>query len=168
MTRRRPHPRRQWALALALAVGIATLVLLAGQHRGAGPPLTPAAPSGLPPAAAAGGAPAQASLGSPAPAVRRFLAGYLAYSYGHPSPLPASTDQLRADLLAQPPRVAPNVAHRVPRVIALSIVARTADEQRALAQIDDGHSRYPVELAIVASSAGWQVAQVDPTAVSDG
>lgn len=167
MTRRGPHPRRQWALALAAAVVIATLVLLAGQHR-AGPQLTPAAPSGLPPAAAAGGAPAQASLGSPAPAVRRFLAGYLAYSYGHPSPLPASTDQLRADLLAQPPRVAPNVAHRVPRLVGLSIVARTADEQRALAQIDDGHGRYPVELTIVASSAGWQVAQVEPTASNDG
>ncbi len=36
MTRRGPHPRRPWALALALAVGIATLVLLAGDHRGAG------------------------------------------------------------------------------------------------------------------------------------
>ena len=57
-------------------------------------------------------------------AARRFLAGYLAYSYGHaiaPRRIRAASARLRAQLAAEPPRVPPRERRRHPRVVLVQI-----------------------------------------------
>jgi hypothetical protein len=95
--------------------------------------------------------------------IRRFLAGYLAYSYGKPSSLPGAADSLRDQLLAGAPSVPPPVRRRHPRVISLTVVSNTPTQDRALATITDGTQRYPVELDITMTVTGaWVVDAVDP------
>jgi len=94
--------------------------------------------------------------------IRRFLAGYLAYSYGRPSSLPDATDLLRAQLLAQSPNVPPAVRGRRPHLVALTVVANTPADDRALATISDGVQRYPIELDVTLGANGWLVSDIDP------
>jgi hypothetical protein len=100
----------------------------------------------------------------PEPVVRRFLAGYLAYSYGRASVLPESTAALRARLLADPPRVPVVVRRRRPRVIAVTVAAAGEANDRVLALIADGVARYPIELDLAYAAGRWRVDEIDPQA----
>jgi hypothetical protein len=95
-------------------------------------------------------------------AARRFLAGYLPYTYGRQSArrIRAATSRLRRRLAARPPRVPARVGHRRPRV--LLVQAEGAGRARAAitALISDGARRYSVELELARGRSGWQVTDV--------
>src|SRR4051794_9051908 len=145
--------RRRWAagvaaLALAASGGVAA-VALRGDDR--------AAPSSARayPTVPARGAPREPSAIPPAgrsqseraalEAARRFLAGYLPYSYGH---APASRIRDAAAPLAQtlrrrPARVAAGEREREPQLVALEVASVNGELGFDLAAtIDDGRRRY--------------------------
>jgi hypothetical protein len=95
-------------------------------------------------------------------AARRFLAGYLPYSYGQvrARQIEGASDELRRRLEADPPRVPAAERDRRPRV--LLIHADGAGKARAamLALIADGRRRYTVRLELERRRSGWTVTDV--------
>jgi hypothetical protein len=138
---------RRGALVASVAVLIATAVLLALtrptphhtpiRHAVAASDTTPAAELNKPtPDAPTDGTP------SPAAAVvsRTFLAGYLAYIYGH-GPAGRITDATRAlivSLQAHPPRVPPGMRARQPRIVELHAAPAPSGLLGVSAIINDG------------------------------
>lgn len=124
--RDRPITEHERRLALALVVVLlaAGTVLLAAtrparQHRAA-PPKATTSPHSTPAASvpttnSAPVAPVAARV------AHRFLAGYLAYLYGHPPAraITAATPSLLRSLRARPPLVSPAMRARQPRVLSL-------------------------------------------------
>jgi hypothetical protein len=97
-------------------------------------------------------------------AARRFLAGYLPYSYGRrpASSISSVTADLRRELVRHTPRVPPALAAKArPRLEGkprLSGIA--ADQVILLARIDDGQSRYAALLTVQRRGHRWAVSQV--------
>jgi hypothetical protein len=93
---------------------------------------------------------------------RRFLTGYLPYSYGRRDArrIPAISDRLRARLQRERPRVPPEVRNRRPRLVLLHAdgVARRSGELVAL--VSDGAHSYSVRLELERAAVGWQVTDV--------
>jgi hypothetical protein len=83
---------------------------------------------------------------------REFLAGYLAYLYGH-APARRVSDasaSLRRSLEAREPRISPAIRARRPRVVSLSITASGGATFIATALIGDGGvADYPVGVLLV-------------------
>jgi hypothetical protein len=108
--------------------------------------------------------PAQASARRDAESVaRRFLAGYLPYSYGRRpgSAIRAATPALRRDLARNPPRVSAARARGArPRVEQLRATGGTSERVFVLAQISDRRSRYATSLTVVWRHGGWLVSEV--------
>ena len=95
-------------------------------------------------------------------ATRRFLSGYLEYSYGRrdATDIPASAMQLRAQLAAQPPRVPPGVRKRHARVVVLQANGAGPVRAAMIALVDDGHGTYSINLRLEHGRSGWQVTAV--------
>lgn len=95
-------------------------------------------------------------------AARRFLAGYLPYSYGHgpAKTITAATGVLRDRLAVQPPRVSRQERRRGPRLRLLQADAVSGRDASVRALIADGAGAYTVELHVVWRATGWRVSDV--------
>ena len=95
-------------------------------------------------------------------AARRFLAGYLPYSYGRRSPddIPAVTRQLRAELVSERPRAPAGAQQRRPRIVLLQTEGAGRERAGILALVSDGERRYTVPLELARLEAGWRVTDV--------
>ena len=104
----------------------------------------------------------RADVASTKRAARRFLAGYLAYTYGRRRArrIASASVALRRRLAAQPPRVPARERHRRPRVVLVQSngVGRVRAELVAL--VRDGARRYTVPLELTRGRAGWTVTAV--------
>ena len=171
--------RRLFAVAFALIAAAAALLPLLERPARTAPPQrpspAPAAPAVavLEPVPVAPDEPAgegartpvavsRADVAASKRAARRFLAGYLPYTYGRlePEEIRAATAALRRRLAAEPPRVPAGERRSAPRVVLLQ--SNTVGSERAglTALVDDGRRRYSVALALVMTGAGWRVARV--------
>jgi hypothetical protein len=97
-------------------------------------------------------------------AARRFLAGYLPYSYGRRDArtISSASPALRAMLARQAPRVPPALAAKArPRLVGRPQVSGIAGGRVILlARIDDGQSRYAALLTVQRQGTRWAVSQV--------
>jgi hypothetical protein len=95
-------------------------------------------------------------------AARRFLTGYLPYSYGRRSArrIPAATTQLRRDLAANPPRVPTRERRRHPRLVLLQSNGVGPVRGDLVALVRDGRLRYTVALELARRRHGWAVTVV--------
>jgi hypothetical protein len=95
-------------------------------------------------------------------AARRFLAGYLPYTYGQRDArrIAAASIRLRRRLLAQPPRVPSRERRRHPRVTLLQADGISPILATATALVDDGARRYTVPLQLARRRSGWTVTDV--------
>jgi hypothetical protein len=97
-------------------------------------------------------------------AARRFLSGYLPYSYGRrpARTISSATPALRSTLARQAPRVPPALAAKArPRLVGRPQVSGIAGGRVILlARIDDGQSRYVALLTVQRRGRQWAVSQV--------
>ena len=97
-------------------------------------------------------------------AARRFLSGYLPYSYGRRDArsIASATPALRDTLARQAPRVPPALAEKArPRLVGNPQVSGIANGRVILmARIDDGQSRYVALLTVRRQGRQWVVSQV--------
>jgi hypothetical protein len=104
----------------------------------------------------------RADVASAKRAARRFLAGYLPYSYGRRSArrISSASHGLRRRLAARPPRVPARERRREPRVVLVQSngVGRVRGELLAL--VRNGARRYTVPLELARGRAGWTVIAV--------
>jgi hypothetical protein len=121
---------------------------------------TPAEPSGKgtrSPVAAS-----QADAAASKHAARRFLTGYLPYTYGHGRArrIRPATAALRRQLTTQRPRVPARQRRRTPRLVLLQ--SETVGHRHAalVAFVSDGRRRYTVALELERTGAAWQVDRV--------
>ena len=158
-------------VALA-AIAVGAVVIRGGDDDDPGAPSSAHAyptvpPSGAPrepqPAPAAGQSAAERAAFA---AARRFLEGYLPYSYGRgpAGRVDAVAAPLAATLRRSPPRVPARIANDPtlrPRVIALEVASANGDLGYDLsAAIDDGQRSYTMILAVRPDGARWLVTAV--------
>jgi len=96
-------------------------------------------------------------------AARRFLEGYLPYSYGRrpAREIRSLTPALRRDLVRHTPRVPPTLADKArPRLTGLTLSGIDAERVILLARVDDGRSRYAALLTVQRQGQRWAVSQV--------
>jgi hypothetical protein len=97
-------------------------------------------------------------------AARRFLDGYLPYSYGRgkAEAISSTTPALRNTLAKNAPRVPPALAAKArPRLLGQPTVSGIAGGRVILlARIDDGQSRYVALLTVQRRGSQWVVTQV--------
>ena len=181
-----PLRDRDRARLFALAVGViaATAAMLAlldrpepQQASRTRPPVTrprPAATAAPPSTAVAvkrpseEGNPAAAAVASPAQikaakrAARRFLTGYLPYSYGQrrARTVPAASPALRRRLRERRPRVPARERRRDPRLVLVQASGVGRREAALVALVSDGARRYTVPVELERAAAGWRVTRV--------
>jgi hypothetical protein len=97
-------------------------------------------------------------------AARRFLEGYLPYSYGRrkADAISSATPALRSTLARNAPRVPPALAAKArPRLVGRPQVSGISGGRVILmARIDDGQSRYVALLTVQRRGSQWLVSQV--------
>ena len=176
--------RRLFVAAVAVIVlGAGALALLdrpaprsAPQARSSSPASAPAQPAGGVPAEDAASIDTPSEEGSPRPGLegsradvvatkrtaRRFLAGYLAYTYGRQNAqrIASANAQLRRRLAAHPPRVPARERRRHPRVVLVQSNAVGRVRAELVAVIRDGARRYTVPLELTRGRDGWKVTAV--------
>jgi hypothetical protein len=93
---------------------------------------------------------------------RRFLAGYLPYSYGRRDArrIHAAGGRLRARLRRERPRVPPEVRGRRPQLVLLHAHGVSRENGELVALISDGAHSYSVRLELERAPAGWRVVDV--------
>lgn len=94
---------------------------------------------------------------------RRFLAGYLPYSYGRrrAGAIGGATAQLRRELASSPPRVSRGLSRGArPRVRRLRATGVGADRVFVFAQIAERRSSYATSLTILRRHRRWLVSEV--------
>jgi hypothetical protein len=171
---------RLFAIAVALiAAAAAALTQLEGPspaprpHRAASSPVTkPQAPATAPTATPdmARGEPSEegsrtvvrpsrADVTASKQAARRFLAGYLPYTYGrvHARAIQSATGALQRRLVAQRPRVPAGERRRSPRLTLLQSNSIGHRHAELLALVDDGERRYTIALELIRTGTGWRV-----------
>jgi hypothetical protein len=161
--RDRPIAERERRTAVAVvAVLLAASAILLAAIRPAGHPNDDPAPHGpVAPAVRASRPPMPTSGAGRARPVtvrtaRGFLAGYLAYLYGHApaGAVKSATPALARSLRAHPPIGSPGMRARHPRVLALHVVPAPAGLIGVSAVVNDGElASYPVVL-LLASERG--------------
>lgn len=161
---------RLFAIAVAVIVACAALLALWDDPAPPRARTLPAPAADLPPAdpvaTPAGVADPVASPAEVARAkrtARRFLAGYLPYSYGQgpASAISGASPALRRRLASERPRVPAQVRARHPRVRLVQTEGATARDARLTALVSDGRRRYTVRLALARTTGGWTVTAVD-------
>ena len=96
-------------------------------------------------------------------AARRFLRGYLPYTYGRggAARIRSVDPDLRESLAREPPRVPPSVARKArPRVTTVQAESIGRGRASALALVADGRRRYTVTLGLEREEGGWRVADI--------
>jgi hypothetical protein len=95
-------------------------------------------------------------------AARRFLAGYLPYSYGQRRArrIRAATPALKRRLARERPRVPPRERARRARVMLVQAAGVGARRAGIVALVADGARSYSVALELVRARAGWRVTRV--------
>jgi hypothetical protein len=95
-------------------------------------------------------------------AARRFLSGYLRYSYGQAEArhIDAAADELRRRLASDPPRVPPGEQARRPHVLLLHADGAGPVRAAIVALVSDGARRYTVRLELEQRRSGWIVVDV--------
>jgi hypothetical protein len=125
------------------------------------PSLTPSAAGeeARPQASSAG---SRADVAAAKRAARRFLAGYLPYSYGRgrADGIAAATGGLRRGLAHDRPRVPSRERRLRPRLVLLQSDAVTRRRARLLALVGDGVRRYTLRLELARTRGGWSVSDV--------
>jgi hypothetical protein len=170
---------RLFAIAVALIAGAAAM--LTQLERPGGPAVVPkprpappasvpaatAAPTLAPSEPAAEGArttarPAHVDVTASKRAARRFLAGYLPYSYGRRGTrrIDAASPALRRRLAAERPRVPDTERARAPRLVLIQSDAVGPRSAGLVALVDDGRRRYTVALELTRTGGRWQVDHV--------
>ena len=93
---------------------------------------------------------------------RRFLTGYLAYSYGQgpASRIRALAPALERSLAQNPPRVPDRERAREPRVKLIQTNGVSPAAASLLALVDDGARSYTLALSLEHGAAGWTVTDV--------
>jgi hypothetical protein len=103
--------------------------------------------------------PARAEVRASKRAARRFLAGYLPYTYGRvrARAIQSATGALQRQLVARRPRVPAGERRRSPRLTLLQ--SNSVGHRRAelLALVDDGKRRYTIALELARAATGWRV-----------
>lgn len=94
----------------------------------------------------------------------RFLAGYLAYIYGHASvqQIAGATRGLARSLTIDPPRVSPAMREHHPRLLSLQSTPGRAGQTVVSALINDGSLiDYTIDLTLTSSEGQLLVSRVD-------
>jgi len=162
-----------FVLAAAVLVGAAAYFLVA-QPSGVAP--TPSATPVLAPSKGAPASPATETESESTPVGptalevrrakatgRRFLRGYLPYSYGRGSAdeIRSATDELLAELAERPPHVPLTVeAARRAKVTAVQAEAAEDGEISVLAFVEDSERDYALSLALERVGTTWRVSRV--------
>jgi hypothetical protein len=98
-------------------------------------------------------------------ATRRFMAGYLPYSYGNggAGDIEGAAQALIVLLTEKPPRVPNSVRRRRPRLELVHLDGAGPTDAAAIATVDDGVTRYSVHVRLIrTSTGGWIVTEVGP------
>jgi hypothetical protein len=162
------HEDRTKAFALAAALVVVALVGLltlerpsrpAAEPERRAPTAAPATEAPPPTADAAERTPSARELRTARRVARRFVAGYLDYSYGRGSAdeIDGATALLRDDLAAEPPRVPPTVARLEPELLTVQLEADGLDDIEAVALVRDGRRTYSTTLELEQSGESWLV-----------
>jgi hypothetical protein len=96
-------------------------------------------------------------------AARRFLSGYLAFSYGHghPRAIRGAAPALKRELAEQPPRVPRKIRAKHPRVRLLQSNGVGAQAATFTALVADGSGVYTLALELARAASGrWTVTGV--------
>jgi hypothetical protein len=103
-----------------------------------------------------------ADIASAKRAAKRFLAGYLPYTYGQrrAGRIVAASDALRRRLAARPPRVPARERHRRPHVVLVQSNGVGRERAELVALIRDGTRRYTVPLELTRGRARWTITAV--------
>lgn len=165
------RPSRRWLIGVVVVLGAAGAgVAIAGvlsSRDGGSRTAARAHPTTVVPAT---GAPREPSV-TPTPgrsaqeraamqAARRFLAGYLPYSYGRgpAGRIEAAAAPLATMLRRQPPRVPAADRQLRPRLVSLEVASSNGDLGFDLAAVvDDGRRRYSMILAVRPAGDRWLV-----------
>ncbi len=165
------------AAGLVALAGVLVVQQATAPERAARPAPAPLAPLARPSPPAGGGdpgrsgpsdegsaryVPTQAEVAGVKRAARRFLTGYLPYTYGRSraTRIRSIDLALREELARQPPRVPPTVARLRPRVGAVQTEAVGGERASALAFVRDGRRRYTVTLGLERVEGEWLVTDV--------
>lgn len=157
-----PAARRVAMTLVAVAVIAGAVAFVALSPRQVGDRAVPAVPLSPRPPVAARAPGAGQAIG----AARRFLGGYLPYSYGLGAAraIHAATPRLRARLARELVRRPPAGAPTHPRVVTLTAQAVASREGMVLATVSDSTAeRYPLRLTLRRDRA-WRVRDVEPGA----
>jgi hypothetical protein len=161
-------------VVIVAAVGAFTLVDEPGVSERAAPPRADRAPEPSTGAAPepvaleapseegelpADGEPSDAEVRAAKRAARRFLEGYLPYTYGQGSAnrILAADEELRDRLQEERPRVPAGERRRTPRVLLVQAEGAGPVRARLVALVDDGARRYTVPLELEQQRSGWIV-----------
>jgi hypothetical protein len=95
-------------------------------------------------------------------AARRFLAGYLPYSYGQGQAraIENAEPELLQRLARERPRVPTREQRRQPRLELVHADGAGHDQARMMALVSDGRRRYTVALELARTASGWHVTSV--------
>jgi len=95
---------------------------------------------------------------------RRFLRGYLPYSYGRGSAqrIQGATDELLEQLAERPPHVPLTATPgREAKVTAVQAEAASAEQTSVLAFVEDSERDYAISLSLERVGAQWRVSDVE-------
>ena len=95
-------------------------------------------------------------------AARRFLVGYLLYSYGNgrAREIENASADLQRRLTRERPRVPRREARRRPRLVLLHADGAGREHAGMVALVSDGARNYTVALELARTDAGWRVIDV--------
>jgi hypothetical protein len=91
---------------------------------------------------------------------RRFLRGYLPYTYGQrarPGVDAVAAPRLARTLAGRPPRVPARVARLRPRLVGLQSEALGGGRLETVAFVEDGERQYALALWLALTERGWRV-----------
>ena len=103
--------------------------------------------------------PSSADVARSKRAARRFLVGYLAFTYGtgQAARIRSATSELRAELARHRPRVPASERRRRPRLVLLQSNGVSRERADLVALVRDGKRRYSVRLQLSNTASGWLV-----------
>lgn len=95
-------------------------------------------------------------------AARRFLAHYLPFTYGQEDAryIPLISEQLRAEIIRDQPRVPPAVRKLTPQIDVLQMTAISGPRAKIVALVIDGMRYYSVPLELTKTADGWIISDV--------